>query len=108
MTTIEQAARAEAERRFPPARTPGGYRAPLTLQADEVFVGGASWLAEHLHSDEVVEWAAKAIHNSPPSSLACASSWDQHSDVTKEDYRRYARAALSAALGTNHENGRSE
>ena len=63
------------------------------------------WLAEHLLSDEAVERAAEAIHNSPPSSLACASAWDQHSDVTKEDYRRYARAALSAALGTNHMDG---
>ena len=53
MTDIEQAARAEAERRW------------LSSRRQRDFVAGASWLAEYLLSDEAVERGLKASREFP-------------------------------------------
>lgn len=53
---IERAARAEAERRFP-ARLPYNVEFERRAITQDAFIAGASWLAEHLLSDEAEELA---------------------------------------------------
>ena len=95
MTTFEQAARAEAERRFP-ARLPYNVEFERRVTAQDAFVAGASWLAEYLLSDDAVECAVDATWRHSPYLNA-----DQN-DASRSAYWAAVRDILSAALGTNH------
>lgn len=96
--TIEQAARAEAERRFPDTDEPTGRTVRLMLR--EGFEQGASWLAEYLLSDENVEKAARATFEMD--GIDGDYTWADmaEEDPTRADiWRADARKVLSAVLG---------
>lgn len=92
VTDIEQAALAEAERRWTSDYLTSGSNS--RRQRD--FAAGASWLAEYLLSDEAVERAALKIEG-----IDNPDGFYEY-PYTKADRARLlarSRAALSAALG---------
>lgn len=82
MNPIEQAARAEADRRFHP-NTYGPHQAEL-LQLG--FTECASWLAERLLSDESVEKAARALYEEVGVGQGSAAwaEWDRISNSRRD------------------------
>lgn len=100
---IEQAARAEAERRYPNnthTRSTPFYAA----MKREAFEAGASWLASHLLSDESVERVKKALREQGLDDNGLSPhGWRCEHPDRFPDYCTcvddVARAALSAVLG---------
>lgn len=94
MTDLERAARAEAERVY---ALPGS--SPEPTSEEHAFIHGASWLAEHLLSDESVERGVQAVlwHRWHMATGVCACG--EHF-IHEEEFAGHAfRAALEAALG---------
>lgn len=105
--TVERAAKAEAHKRY------DGDRVFDDLTGEEVsfddwgyseteragFVAGATWLAEHLLSDESVERAAFAGFSLDGDSDRSREIWNGMTEDAREASRAYARRVLSAALG---------
>ena len=74
---------------------------PVQTMSDHIadaFHEGARWQREALLSDEAVERAALGIHASHD-----RGDWDEELPVVQDEYRDMARAALTAAIGDNHE-----
>ncbi len=95
--SIEEWARAEAEREYPLPSDLSTTSRTLRLVAREHYANGILHLAERLQSPEAIEAACAGFYNDPDG----LTSWERMSKVDPdlaERYRAGQRAALTAAL----------
>lgn len=101
--TLEQAARAEAERRNP-LRLPYNAEFERRAQRPDQWEECASWLAEYLLSDDNVEKAARGAYDGAflrhaPEDVDRWEDLVADNDPAAESWRAVARSALQAVLG---------
>lgn len=97
---MNEAARAEAALRYPPAERDRAEVYPLAALREHkaaAFASGARWQRGRLRTDEAVESAAQALYGQVYRNMS-GYSWTAATEAVRNEYRVLARATLDGAI----------